>query len=108
MEKRAHERIPVSVDMRFYCWSTLYPGKILNLSESGMFINTKESCYPSDSQLEIYIPHKEDVLYIPSYLCRIVWVMILPDDSSDSIGVEIVNPPRSYLDFVRSFKIQHI
>ncbi len=102
MEKRAYSRIPVELDVRFYCCNgTYHSGTVTNLSEKGMFIRTKEMCFPFDSQLEIFIPLKKDEkLRVSVNLSRI----IISPDSDDSIGVELPDPPREYLEFVKGLR----
>lgn len=101
MEKRAYSRIPVELDARFYCCNgTYHSGTITNLSEKGMFIRTKEMCFPFDSRLEIFIPLKDERLRVPVNLNRI----IISPDSDDSIGVELPDPPQEYIEFVKSLR----
>ncbi len=101
MEKRAYSRIPVELDVRFYCCNgTHHPGTITNLSEKGMFIRMNEMCFPFDSQLEIFIPLKNERLRVSVNLNRI----IISPDSDDSIGVELPAPPQDYLEFVKSLR----
>ncbi len=100
MEKRACHRIPVNVDIRYFCCSRIYTGTISNISEKGMLINTTEMCFPFDSQFEMFLPLKGEELRVPVSLSRI---LMLPD-SHDSIGVELLNPSQDYLEFVGSLK----
>jgi hypothetical protein len=110
MEKRACKRIPVNIELRFYCWNSLswkklYPGTITDISEKGMFISTENTCFPCDSLLEIFISFiKEKVLYIPAYNSSIMWRRMLPDDSFDGMGIELSNPSQDYLEFVNSLR----
>jgi len=108
-EKRTCKRIPVNVEIRFYCWNNLswkklYSGTIANLSEKGMFISAKNMCFPCDSQLGIFIPFKDEVMYIPAHRIKIVWKNMLPDDSFDGIGIKLSKQRHEYLEFVESFK----
>jgi hypothetical protein len=109
MEKRACERITMSVDIRFYCWNMFFwkklcSGTIKNLSKNGMLIKTEKTFFPCDSQIEIFIPFKEDFLYIPDNLSRIVWRKKLSDNSFDGIGVELLEQPHNYLKFINRLK----
>ena len=108
-EKRTCKRIRVNVEIRFYCWNNfswkkLYSGTIVNLSKNGMFIHTKNMCFPCDSQLGIFIPFKEKVMYIPTNRIKIVWGKMLSDDSFDGIGIKLSHQHQEYLEFVESFK----
>jgi hypothetical protein len=97
MENRAFERIPVDFEIRLPFGNMFYSGKVLNLSERGMFISTKRS-YPLDSVLTIQI-EKETV-----YLLAKVRSFKITDGNLEGVGVEILNPPQNYLEFVSSLK----
>ncbi len=99
MEKRAFERIPADIKVRFNCNSTEFSGTIMNLSEKGMFINTEESWFPFDVQFEIPVAMEEEILNVPVNLNRII---LSPD--SNGIGVELISPPEKYLKFVSRLK----
>ena len=43
MEKRAYSRIPANLDARVLYGNLIYSGKVTDISEAGMFINTKVS-----------------------------------------------------------------
>ena len=109
MEKRACKRISASIEIKYYLWNPLfwkkeYTGTIKNLSEKGMFISTKTTNFPLDSLLEIYIPFNKETLFLPAKFSNIAWRRILPDDSCDSMGVELSHPPREYLELLESLK----
>ena len=109
MEKRTYKRIPANIKIRYLLWNPLiwknrYFGTIKNLSEKGMFISTKTMYFPLDSLIEIFIPHKKNVLYIPVKISNIVWRNLLPDSSCNSIGIELSRPPQDYLELVESLK----
>jgi hypothetical protein len=74
MEKRTLERIPVNVDVEFYCNDRVYHGTVKNLSEKGF--------------------------RLPVNLAR----MTTSPDSSDALGVEVQEPSREYLEFVYSMR----
>lgn len=101
MEKRACERIPVHIKVRFFCGSSQYTGTVKNLSDKGMFITTKTIYFPFDLNFEIHIPWKENDIHLPVNLNRI----ISSPDSCDGLGVELKDPPPEYLEFVNSFRI---
>ena len=108
-EQRTKKRIPANIEIEYYLWKPLfwkklYSGTIKNISEKGMFIMTKTPSFPLDSLLEIYIPFKKDVLFIPAKDNTIAWRNILSDNSCEGIGVEISNPPWEYLEFYESVR----
>jgi hypothetical protein len=107
MDKRTHKRISTNIEINYYLWNPLvwkklYRGTIKNLSKNGMLISTKTRDFPRDSLLEIYIPFKKDVMYIPARASNIVWRRVLSDNSCDAIGIELSDPPQEYVDLVDS------
>jgi hypothetical protein len=109
MEQRACQRIPADIPIRYLLWNPLiwkmqYEGIIKNISEKGLFIDTKTRSFPRDSLLELYIPVKGKDLYIQAKFSNIAWRRMLSDDTCDAIGIELSNPPREYLEFVESLK----
>jgi hypothetical protein len=100
MKKRAFERIPLNIQVRFFSGTKEYSGIATNLSEKGMFISTEVS-FPLKQQVEILISLKEEILKIPANIISF-------EKSGDiyiGIGVELFNPPPTkYLEFVNSFK----
>jgi hypothetical protein len=100
LERRACERIPVNIDVKFYCCNRVYVGTVANLSEKGMFINITDMSFPLDIQFEIMIPDKGKTLRVPVNLNRIE----MSPTSRDGIGVELLNPPEEYLKFIKSLK----
>ena len=100
MEKRTLEKIPVDVEVEFYCNDRVYYGTVKNLSEKGMFISTKRIYFPFDMEFEMYIPRKEKSFRLPVNLAR----MTTSPDSSDALGVEVQEPSREYLEFVNSLR----
>lgn len=100
MNKRAFERIPADIEVKFFCNNMDYTGTIKNISENGMFISTQDMCSPFDSQFEVLIPVDGDLLNVPVNLNRI----ILSPDSRDGIGVEISESDPEYVNFVQSLK----
>jgi hypothetical protein len=97
MEKRAFERIPLNLHINHICDDLLHTGTITNCSEKGMYISTKV-IFPCDPQFEILIPLKKDVLKVFVKITRLEKT----GDVYDGMGVELLNPPQNYLDFVNS------
>lgn len=96
MFKRVHSRISSNIDVKFCCCVTdYYSGIVTNLSEKGMFIST-QMCFPVDNQLDLLILSNKEMLKIP---VKIRW-MRKSKDLYDGIGVEILDAPVKYLEFV--------
>ena len=95
-EKRACHRVPVHLEVSFYCRDTVHDGTALNISEKGMFIGIKEMCFPFEALMEVMIPCRNQVLHVSVHLRRIE----MSPDSQDGIGVELFDPSEEYSQFV--------
>lgn len=100
IERRACERIPVSLDVTFFCCDKQQQGTVKNISDRGMFIKIRQMCFPFDSRLEIAIPSGSGDLQVAGNLRRIE---MLPD-SDDGIGVEVESPSGEYLRLVEGLR----
>jgi hypothetical protein len=99
VQKRAFERIPVSLEGRFFCGNTIYSGVITDVSENGIFISTR-MCFPYNSIFELMIPIGEKVLKVPVRVSR----MAKTDEFYSGMGVKILGKVPDYLEFVRELK----
>lgn len=97
MEKRAFDRIPSNANIRLCFENDINTGKLINLSRNGMLINTKV-CFPLKTQFEILLPVEEEILRIPVKVTR----LLRKGDSYDSIGVELLEAPAKYFEFIDS------
>ena len=88
------------MEVEFYCGSRVHNGTVINISEKGMFISTTEMSFPLESQLEVRLPFKDEILSLPVSLRR----MEMSPDSHDGIGVEFVGPSEKYYEFVDSLR----
>lgn len=95
MKKRAFERIPVNLEVEYSYGEEITHGTITNLSKNGMLVNTK-ICFPLHSKFEILFPIDQEVLNIPVKVSRVV----RRGDFYDGMGVELLTPPKKYLEFV--------
>lgn len=98
MVRRVSWRIPIQIHVTLYCGSRTYSGTVTNISESGMFIRSDEMILPKGSQFNVSIPTKEETLDVPVKLIR----NVKKDDVYEGMGVELLNPPKGYLDFVEN------
>ena len=95
VDKRAFSRIPVNIDARFFHGNIFYSGIIRNLSEQGMYIETKK-CLPSDSMFVVIIREENDLLKVIAKVKR----ASINTDTCLGMGVELLSPSSGYLDFV--------
>ncbi len=97
-EKRACRRIHANLQARLFYGNLIYTGTVTNLSEKGMFIRTKVQ-FPVNSVCITLVLVNEQVVKIPVKVKRTA----APESeySTDcGIGVELVNAPQNYLDYV--------
>jgi hypothetical protein len=99
MEKRAFQRVPVRIE--FQCCNIDFYGIIANLSANGIFIKSKKITFPLESQFDICIPLKKNPLNVRVKINRITQ----SNGYYNGIGVEVLEPPRKYLELVNSLNI---
>jgi hypothetical protein len=95
MEKRSHARVSVNQEIIFLSDTSKRFGTLADCSESGMFIKTMSSC-PFESEYDVLIPRKQDVLIIPVKVVRAV----TSGNFYEGMGVQLVDTPPNYLNFV--------
>ncbi len=103
MQKRSSERINANLSTRLSYAYTFYSGTVLNLSEEGMFIWSKQSV-PVDKVLVVLFRIENEPALIIS---RVKWV-IKRENYSICIGVEILNTKKDYLQFVENLRQKEI
>ncbi len=100
MQKRAFERLSTKLEARFFWGNTVYPGVVTNLSEKGMFVNTK-ACLPVNSVFAIALLADGKVLTLPANVKRSVKRDDFNDwDNKNGMGVELLNSYPNYSEFV--------
>jgi hypothetical protein len=97
MEKRALERIPVNVQANFFYGKTMYSGLVTNISQKGMYIKINV-CPHFESQFELLLPFKNDVLKVLVEVLRFVNI----DDVCYGMGIKVLKSSQEYLEFVES------
>jgi hypothetical protein len=107
MEKRQFERITDSLDAEIVLGGISYTGIIMNFSESGLYMvtasiyNVADITNETNLDLKCYLPSKE----ILDLNCSVKWCQKKdsPYGTTLSMGMEIVNPPSRYREFISSF-----
>ena len=102
-EKRAFRRIPADLQARVLYGNLIYSGKVTDISENGMFINTKMN-FPVNSVFLMVILVNDTVVKVPIKVKRSVRLENEDSGNSSGIGVELVNTPKNYLDYVSTCK----
>ncbi len=100
MEKRDAERIQANLEVNYYCGNTVCRGTVTNISEKGMFINTKIE-FPFDLNFDLNIILETEMLKAPVTVKRIVRT----DNYYGGIGVEFSDPSRSFIEFIGKLKL---
>ena len=98
MQRRAFERVPANIKVKFFCCESHYDGTIMNLSQGGMYISTDEMRFPFDSEIDIIIQMNLDILKVPVKVIRIT----KSSDIYDGLGVAVLKPSGDYMDVVNT------
>lgn len=93
---RTVDRIPVLIDVKIDYDKSVYIGTLMNISESGMFIRTNKIPSPMQSQIEISILLNGEEIRVSGKLVREENIR----GYYNGIGVEVLNPPQNYIDFI--------
>ena len=99
MEKREFQRVSANLDARFFYDDMYYSGRILNLSEKGMFISTMKYV-PSDSKFLIFVRLNNDILELKAKVKRVT----RKNSDDDGIGIELIEPGKVYLKHLLKIK----
>ncbi len=95
MQQRKYKRIPVNIPLRFACGRTFVPGTAKNLSETGLFVNTKSS-FPVESKMEVLMKLEDEILIVPIEIVRVRE----SDHNGTGMGVRILNVPKKYVECI--------
>ena len=99
MEKRNSARSAVNVEARFFQGKMFYSGTVLNISATGMFINTNP-CLLFNSKLLVFLVSGKDLLKVPVSIKRVSTI----NHHCDGIGVEILNAPEDYMHYINDLR----
>ena len=100
MEKRSYKRISANIRAEFDCTRTICCCKVINLSENGMLLKSTDINFPINMQFEIFVHIKGEVLELPVRVSR----LIRTNHTYDGIGIELINPPKIYFEFVHDLR----
>ena len=103
-DRRAYKRVPTRMEARFLCGNRYYAGKITDVSEKGMFINT-DIRLPENSSFDIIMLINNKVTKVPVTVRRTVESTYRSDNfSSGGMGVELMKSSTQYLSYVSGLK----
>jgi len=108
MEKRRFKRIKVNLKAERISGDEKYGVLIEDISENGIHIittpsNTHKKYTPgTDIDLKFHLSSGETL----NLHCKVRWAYLKfpPDGLTDSIGLEIIDPPPKYIEFVRALR----
>ena len=93
IEKRLSERFPTKLIVNFSCCDRDYSGTAINISETGMFISSRDMSFPNEAKFKVQLYINNEHLDLPVRMCRLT----ISPDLDDGMGVEIIDPPANYL-----------
>jgi len=108
MEKRRSRRIKVNLKAERLSGNEKYGVFIEDISENGIHIITtpssehKKYAVGTDIDLKFLLSSGETL----NLHCRVIWAhsKVPPDGLTDSIGLEIIDPPSKYIEFVKALR----
>ena len=65
-----------------------------------MFITTQKMCFPFDSEFELLMPYKKNILNVPVRVRRIT----KSTEYFDGIGVELLRPSKRFQELIENLK----
>lgn len=99
MERRAFDRIPTNLYIRFFHNNMLYSGIVTNLSKNGMRIDTGVYI-PSHSKFNVLLIIKGMNVKVPVKVNR----LITSGEVHRGMGVELSEQPQNYSGLVKSIR----
>ena len=100
MEKRLYERVESNLKSRFFYGNMFFAGTIENISEKGMFISS-DTCLPEGSFFVVILREGEKLIKVIAKVKR----NCKTEDVFDGMGVELLSPSKSYLEYVDNLKV---
>ncbi len=100
IEKRAYERTSANLHVRFFYDDAMYTGTITNLSKNGLYIETERRLYYFKLIFKVHILLDNEVLEIHVRVKRLAKT----NGFYNGIGVELLDTPKKYLEFVDRLK----
>jgi Tfp pilus assembly protein PilZ len=104
LEKRKFERLEASLDTRMLYGDMIYTARVMDLSESGMFVSTKLN-FAVDAVVMIVVQLEDDTIKVPVKVRRNVKAdAALNPGSRNGMGVEVLERSDDYLEYIRRFR----
>lgn len=104
VDRRAYERYPASLQARLFFGNMIYSGKVTNISKKGMFVNTNIR-FPVNTEFMMVVLLNNRTVKIPIKVRRTIKRESGYNSRTDcGIGVELLDAPQPYIDFVGTRK----
>ena len=104
LEKRAFERFPANLQARLFFGNMIYSGMVTNLSKNGMFVSTKVK-FPVNTEFMMVVLLNNRTLKMSIKVRRAINKEGYFHSEMDSgIGIELLDTPQNYLDYVGTRK----
>ena len=101
-DRRTNNRVSTNMEARFLYGNRFYAGKIMNVSESGMFIHT-DMILPKHSTMEVIAMIGKEVVKLPVTVRRTVnKSKNYKSYTAGGIGVELDKSSPKYLSFINT------
>ena len=104
MEKRTHERLPSKLHARLVYGNLFYAGSVTNFSENGVFLKAKMNL-DVNSVLVLVLLISDRIVNVLGKVKRAVKPLEHKKNTESGMGVELLNPPVRYLEFVKEQRI---
>ncbi len=104
VERRAFERFPANLQARLFYGNMIYSGMVTNLSKGGMFVSTNVK-FPVNTEFMAVVMLNNRTMKFPIKVRR----SIKKEDgysfrTGGGIGVELLDAPQNYLDYIGARK----
>ena len=104
LERRAHKRLPVKIQARFFLGSRVFSGIITSISKRGIFLNTA-TLLPENFVLEIIVVLNDQTLQFPIKVKRVSKHEEFC--SMTGVGAEILYVSKRWTDYYESSISDH-
>ncbi len=106
MDKRNSNRVTVRIQADCFSGSVKYSGVIENVSSRGLFFRTSSintvSAFTPGNVIEVKFETAPE--QTQELKCKIRWLysQLYPEGLKNCIGIEISDPPFSYIEFIKT------
>ena len=104
MEKRAHKRLPSKLQARLVYGNLFYASSVTDFSEKGVFLKAKMN-FNVNSVFVLVLLLSNRIVNVLGKVKRVVKPDYQKESISSGMGVELINPPAQYLEFVKEQRI---